>query len=438
VKSPYIATSLMSAWLLLVPVSNAHAQIGFGIPPLPSGPADPPKVLDHYPDRPSGRISFTIPLSSLGFSTPGDNYLMRQQSMLSLDFLGEDHLLFSFHVASGLIERRPSPKIPQQRIHATLVQVSTGKVDAQAEWTVPDRSRYLWMLNDGHFLLRTAEGLDEGDAQLKTKSYLRSPGRLMWIQLDPKQEYIITNWLLPADADSDVRRAASTKQDRSRKGSSSEEQGVLLTRTIRRSTGEVLRETRVPWTSQKNDWPMNTEGYLERVHEKGANWTFRLSKYSGGEGRVVGQLVSTCLPKYSFISDTELLMSRCDPERGWVLEGLSSQGKQMWQRKAAANAMWPIVIPSSNGSRIAYETLLLKHAVERYKRMIGTRDLLGQTVKLFNAADGSMLMETPLTPVFDGGGNVAVSPSGSRVAVLNAGAIQVYELPAAPKTTGSK
>ncbi len=37
---------------------------------------------------------------------------------------------------------------------------------------------------------------------------------------------------------------------------------------------------------------------------------------------------------------------------------------------------------------------------------------------------------TPASPILDGGGNVAISPSGKRVAVLNAGAIQVFELPA--------
>jgi hypothetical protein len=37
-----------------------------------------------------------------------------------------------------------------------------------------------------------------------------------------------------------------------------------------------------------------------------------------------------------------------------------------------------------------------------------------------------------LSPVLDAGGNVAISPSGRRVAVLNAGAVEVFELPPAP------
>lgn len=438
VKSIEIATRLAAALVLLVPTGTLHAQIGFGIPPLPSGPANPPKVLDHYPDKPSGQLAFTIPLNTLGFSTPGDNYLLRQESVVSLDFIDEDRLLFSFHVASGLTARRPSGEQKQQRIRAMVVSVSTGKVKAESEWTVPDMSRYLWMLNNGHFLLRTKDGLEEGDEELKTKSYLRSPERLLWIQMDPKQEYIIINSLERGVAtDGSGVGGNPSPSDKKAKGGAQEQGEVLVARTMRRATGEVVRESRVPWTSQKNDWPMNSEGYLERAHEKGANWTLRLSKYLGGEGRVVGQLVSTCVPKYSFVSDSEVLVSRCDPERGWVLEGFSSDGKAMWQRKAAVNTMWPMMIQSSNGSRIAYESLLLKHAAERYKRMIGTGDLLGQSAKVFNAVDGSMLLETPLTPVFDGGGNVALSPSGTRVAVLNAGAIQVFELPAASRSTGS-
>lgn len=427
------------AWLLLGAANTIHAQLGFGIPPLPSGPADPPKVLDHYPDKPSGQLAFTIPLSTLGFSAPGDSYLLRQQSLVSLDFLDEDRVLFSFHVPSGLIERKTSEQDVQQRIRAVVVDVATSKVNAQAEWTVPDRSRYLWMLNDGHFLLRTTDGLNEGDAQLETKSYLRSHGKLMWIQLDPKQDYIITNWLLSENADKDSQSFARvSKGSKKATGRDAEEPGVLVARTIRRSTREVVRETRLPWASQKNDWPMNSEGYLERVHEKGANWALKLSSYSGANERVVSRVESTCLPKYSFVSDRDLLVSRCDPKRGLVLEAISASAGPLWQRKAAVNLMWPIVIPSMDGTRIAHESLLLKHAADKYKRMIGAGDLLGQSVKVFNAADGSMVLEAPLTPVFDGGGNVAISPSGRRLAIINAGAIQVFELPAAPKATSPR
>jgi ABC-type branched-subunit amino acid transport system substrate-binding protein len=49
---------------------------------------------------------------------------------------------------------------------------------------------------------------------------------------------------------------------------------------------------------------------------------------------------------------------------------------------------------------------------------------------VINAVDGRVVLEAAASPILDAGGNVAISPSGSRVAILNGGAIQVFELPA--------
>lgn len=57
-------------------------------------------------------------------------------------------------------------------------------------------------------------------------------------------------------------------------------------------------------------------------------------------------------------------------------------------------------------------------------------DIIGQLVEVLDAADGKVVLETAASPILDAGGNVAISPSGRRVAVLNGGAIQVFELPA--------
>lgn len=101
------------------------------------------------------------------------------------------------------------------------------------------------------------------------------------------------------------------------------------------------------------------------------------------------------------------------------------------------NAMMPLLVMAPKSTRVARETLLLKRSAGKYKRMVGMRDLQGQIVKVFDAGNGKMVLESPLTPVFDGGGNVAISPSGQRVAILNAGAIQVFQPPAASAVPGS-
>jgi hypothetical protein len=421
--------------LLLASVSLARAQYGIQIPPLPTDEYPQQKarkILDRYPQNPTLPPNFTIALGPLGFSLPGENYLLRRQSLVSLDFIDEDRILFTFRV-SGLMERDDDKaEGRKQQIKAIVAAVPTGKIESQATWIVPDRSRYLWMLNDGHFLLRSPGGLDEGDAQLKMTPYLRLPGRLRWIQMDPSQQFMITNSLEPASSAKEAGESGSAPPlptTAPADGQKHSEQSVLVARTTKRTTGDVIRVTRVPWTSQTVDWPMNSDGYLERSHDTGDQWLLKLKSYTGGD-HVLARITSRCPPEYNYISESELLVTTCDPDGSWKLAAISTRGNSLWEAKTGTNTMWPLLVTTPSGSRVARETLRLKRSAERYKHLLGEGDIQGQMVRVFDAVNGKMVLEAPLTPVLDGGGNVAISPSGHRVAILNAGAIQIFQLPA--------
>ena len=94
-------------------------------------------------------------------------------------------------------------------------------------------------------------------------------------------------------------------------------------------------------------------------------------------------------------------------------------------------AIWPLLVMAPDGSRLVRETLAVDRAISAYSPL-DTEDIKGQLVRVFDAATGKVALETRAMPPLDGGGNVAISPSGRRVAVLNGGAIEVFELPAAP------
>ncbi|MGB8030550.1 MAG: hypothetical protein WCF30_12915 [Terracidiphilus sp.] len=425
--------------LLLAAASLVHAQLVLQLPPLQSD-APLPKILDQYPENPTLPPTFTIAVGPLGFSVPGKNYLLRRESLVSLDFLDEDRILFTFRV-SGLLERDASDHSDDQKqqIQALVLSLPKGKIESRATWTVPDRSRYLWMLHDGHFLLRVADGLDEGDAELEMKPYLRIPGRLLWVAMDPGQQVMITNFLEPANASQKPGESGPLVTEpptATTDGQKSDEQNVLVARTQKLESGEVMHESRVPWTNQTNDWPMNSEGYLERSQDKGDEWLLKLNSFSGGD-RVLAHIDSTCPPDYNFVSESELLVTTCNPNSGWNLGAMLTRGGSLWESRTAMNAMMPLLVIAPNSTRVARETLLLKRSAGKYKRMVGVRDLQGQMVKVFDAASGKMVLESPLTPILDGGGNVAISPSGERVAILNAGAIQVFQLPAPTPVLGS-
>jgi len=430
-----IESGVAALLFLIAAAGELRGQTNFSVPSMPvipdvpHGAGPPKKYMERLPEKASLEPAFSIPVSPMGFSIPGNSYLLRRQQLVSLDFIDEKRLLFTFHVASGLREREgDGDQESRQQIHAVVVDIATGKTGPETEWTMPDRRRYVWMLNDGHFLLRTPDGLIEGDAELKTKEYLRWPGRLMWIEMDPEQKYLIANSLEGGEQAASAAGTASAEKLLD-SGKPTEKKDVLVIRTVRRDTGEVIQTTKAPWTSQSSDWPMNSGGYVEMVHDKGAHWLFKFMPYGAPKGWDLVETDSVCIPQHNFVNDTELLVSGCDPQDGWKLKAWSTIGKPVWETKLGSNTMWPLLMTARDGSRGAREMLVLRRSAEKYKTGVQIEDVQGQMVRVFDSATGKVVMEAPIRPIYDGGGNVAVSPSGKRIAILNADAIQVYELP---------
>ncbi len=271
---------LVVALVLECAIWAGRAQANFMSQQLPAGaqlpsdaqpspfPHKDPILIENYPEGPSQPPAFTIPVGPLGFSKPGPFYFFRRQSLVSLDFLDENRLLFTFHVQE-LMHRDDAGDAgdKERQIRAMVLALPDGKVEANAQWSVPDRLRYLWMLKDGHFLLRDSDGVELGDSTLKTEPYLRLPGRLLWLAIDPTQQVLVANSLEPADAkpksadnaaDSGTGQIAATADQQN-----PEPQQTLVVRTLQRESAHQIQITRVPWTNQTTDWPIWRQGYLK-------------------------------------------------------------------------------------------------------------------------------------------------------------------------------
>lgn len=434
VKSGRFVLGVVGVFLCLTLAGHAQAQIGMPpLPPLPSDWSEDKKILDRYPDKPTLPPVFTVPVGPLGFSAPGVFYLLRRHRLVSLDFLDENRLLFSFQTA-GLVSRDAADETEdkERQIRAVVVTLPDGKIECEARWTVPDQARYLWMLKDGRFLLRDTDGLAKGDAALHTAPFLQAPGRLLWIEMDPAQQIIVTNSLETAQGPKDLpgsNRPATGQATITGDKQKLVVQPALSVRTMQLASGQLIRRTQVPWTNQGLDWPINSDGYLESVKSTNAQWLLNLNNFAGGS-KLISRVTSACSPTPAYVSAAEILVTTCDPGSGGELTAMSTTGNQFWQVKTSTNEMWPLLVIAQDGSRFLRETLILKRTATRYKRPLNATDLKGQMVRVFDAADGKMKFEAPVSPLLDGGGNVAISPSGRRVAILNDGAIQVFELAA--------
>jgi hypothetical protein len=421
--------------LLLAPLALGAAPFGQGqaSAAFPAGQSRGGKerpLSDRLPDKATLPPLFSVPVEPLGFSVPGPIYLGQRNSLVSLDFFDENRLLFTFRVP-GLMHREAGADAwsEERQIRAVVLALPSGTVAAEALWTVHDRVRYLWMLKDGHFLLRDRDGIEQGDATLQLKPLLHFPGPLQWMEIDPSQQYLVTNSREPAEA---VEKAGDVPSPPTAQASMSvdgEKPGVpdLVVRILRRDSGRVMLVSR---TRGAVHLPINSDGYVETLRGNGQQWLLNLNFFSGGS-TVLGHVNSACPPNIDFISQHQLLVTACDGGGGHRLIAMSTDGRRLWENPSSPQAIWPLLVMAPDGSRLVRETLAVNHEINAYSPL-DAEDIKGQLVRVLDAANGKVALDAPANPALDAGGNVAISPSGRRVAVLNAGAIQVFELPEPP------
>jgi hypothetical protein len=425
--------------------------------PVKGSPVKERFLVNRFPDKPSLPPAFSIPLDALGFAAPNNNYLGTRNIFVSLDFLDEDRLLFTFHVP-GLIHRDPKSgaESDERQIRAVVLKLPQGtgeahadtRVEAEALWTVHDRVRYLWPLKNGHFLVRDRNNLLEGDATLRLKPILDFPGPLLWVELDPAQQFLVTNSDEPvATAQNPGTRAGRSSSPLSNSGQTSsplaasatatattdqdaqatqEDRPRLVVRILRRDSGQVMLVSRMRSAVHV---PINSTGYLENLRGRGAEWMLNFNYFTGGS-KMLGSVESACDPDNSFLSENEILIVGCNSEGANKLVAMTTEGRTLWISQAPETEVWPQLTVAPNGSRLAWTTLDTSRSVSAFAPM-DSEDVKEQSVTVFDAATGDIALVSPLSPILDAGGNVAISPSGRRVALINAGAIQVFELPPA-------
>lgn len=385
------------------------------------------------PQRPAVRATvapdITIPVEPLGFTAPGEFYLGARYAMVSLDFLDEDRLLFTFRVP-GLIHREPTGTDQARRIHAVVLKLPEGTVESDAIWTLHDRARYLFPLDNGKFLLRDQDSLLTGDASLELKPFLRFPGPVLWAQVDPTRQFIVAGSSEPvsnkerSDEDGSDSAAASPASPDQPEGRRAPD---LVVRILRRDTGKVMLVSRV---RNQVHVPINADGYLEPLHGDGSAWVLNFNDFGGGS-RIVGKVDSICSPVVDFVSSREFLATTCGNTGDPKLVALSVNGQRLWETTPTEPMVWPLLISNAAGTRVARETLVASHGVNA-AAPLGTDDIKGQDVQVFDAATGRVVLRAAASPIFDAGGNVAISPTGQRVAIVMDSKIQVFDLPAPP------
>ena len=409
--------------------------------------------------QPSAQVS----LQQLGFAAPASFYLGDRLVQASLSFLDENRLLFTFRVPGLVVRDRSAgdasgnPGTEERNIRALVLALPSGKIEAESLWHLHDFAAYLWPLPGGRFLLRDRSLVQIGNSDLALEPFLRFPGKVRFLELDPAHNMLATQNYerAPASERGEAEARNSIAGDVASSDTLASSGGSVLPGSVlpgstpsgsgpsarkrERESATYLRilsmnDRKILATVRIGDGlvhlPIDGEGYYDAVRGMGTSWQITYRSLGGGDTPMLS-VESACTPPLDVLAPGIVLVSACRDDGGRRLSALTRDKRRLWDAQVQPTHVWPLLAHSENGTRVARATLDVTHSINA-GAPLDPEDIHSQTVQVFDVATGRVAITGPASPVLDGGGNFALSPSGNRFAVLNEGSIQVYDLPPAP------
>jgi hypothetical protein len=369
-------------------------------------------------------VPVQIPLSPMGYQPPSQDFMLAGSSMLTVDFVDPDHLLVTFGVRR-LMKRDPDDPVndDDRTIGAFLVEVASGKVLARTEWRVHDRSRYLWSLGHGRFLLRVRDRLtmfapmDAGNAKdpFRQTPIFENDRHVVAILISPDDDLLTvetTSFAMgsgessegfsidPAPVEIRFFRLSDTGAD-----------GLQVTPagTIRTRTAVAL--------------PITAAGRLEEAEDGKNGWLFNFDEHSGKVDELAG-FVTTCLPRPMMVGHGEFVAFGCHGLNNAAdLAGFNMKGEQMWQENFIDTQASPTFAFAPDAGRFALGRMLVNGDFDG-EGSLPASVVTGQEVRVYQDYDGRLLFRIDCTPVERAGHNFALSADGMRLAVVREVAVR--------------
>lgn len=372
-----------------------------------------------------------IPVEPIGYRPPGSLYILSKMSFSSLDFLDSTHLLFTFH-ESRLLRREQDARWSDddQMIHAVVLELPHGRVVATADWRMRDRSRYLWLLGDGKFLLRQRNRYLIGDDTLRLTPFVESPSLVLATEVSPDGRLMVV--------ENELERHTQEQHEK------------LLQQAKMLGEQPPREDTRISLIEVKTKvllsqlhvelpvvLPVTSTGFLMVQQIKENHYALKFMPFHG-EAVTLGEVASTCTPRETFVNAKTLMIESCGPNTpDLYLDTWTIDGQRLWRGRRDGHSVWPTFALSQSGNRFALGLLRVTHSID-LADSLDDEDVKQQMVQVFDVANGNLLLTTTASPVLTAGQNFALSPDGNQLAVLHDGALEIYDIPSVPVVQAQK
>ena len=407
--------------------------------------------------RPDARVVY-IALDRLGFQQMPPRFVSTGATMMTLHFVDEQHLLFTFTVR-GLMPRLPDqePEDDDRKVRALLLELPDGKVLAQTEWRTRDRNQYLWPLDHGRFLLRVRSSLTvidplrnfsaHGAARtFEEQPFLQFKRRVGYVSVSPGGELLGVELLPPrkpkltgvaADAASLAATVPGhTDEEPASPGAPSPVQIYFFRlREKKDEAGMHLQATTAGSVGAPGliSLAATSEGFLDIKKESARSWLFDFVTHSGKRTELSAYDTS-CAPHPTFVSRSEFVAFGCRGSSDKAeLSFFNLKGEEPWVSVLSGTHVSPSIVSAPGSGRFALGRTLVNGAVFDAENL-STEDMTSQEITVFQGHDGRILLTVQASPIQRTGQNFDLSPSGQNLAVVKAGNIEIHRLPELSKS----
>jgi hypothetical protein len=388
------------------------------------------------PEKQKGGPWLQLQLAGLGFPGISAQFLESGASMLTVDFVDEDHLLLTYSDRSLVPRIADDPDAGQDDrvVAAKILELPSGRVVAKTSWHMHDHARYLWKLGQGSFLVRIGDQL-----------YTMSPGARL-----KGGEEIFQRTVFPAQAlrpsavvvspdgamvtiETVVKTANSTGQTIVVLGDNdtpvSEQMGTktLIDFYRVRQAGGVVDVEPAGTISAPTPMllPVDADGLLWAQPADAGTWSLTFDGF-GGKTVQLGKVQSSCQPRLQMLDRSEFLAVSCRGGEDRIhIASYGLDGKETWEEPVGEFG------PPAFAFAPAAARFAVSHtqAAEVPITAGTTGSPARQEVRVYQNASGDLLMKVETSPILKSAENFDLSASGAELVVVRGGALVVYKLP---------
>ena len=373
-----------------------------------------------------------IRLEDLGYQPVPNRYFMLGDSVLTVHFVDETHLLVTF-TSRGLLTRLPDAQSSDQdqNVTAVLLELPTGKVLARTLWRERDRGQYLWALGHGRFILRNRTRLSLLDPlgnlaagkPFEEESFVELHRPVGYITVSPDHDLLSIETVPPPRP----KAVAATPLPSASNGSGlqlkkrvepppteqSEVQINFFRLLYEPAAGKperlIVQSAGIVRAPNLIDIPATADGYLDVAQESAGVYLFDFRGH-GGQHLELAPFDTSCSPAPHFVSSTEFIAFGCRGSDDKVqMAGFNLHGEEPWINAFPNRRYFTSVVSASVAGRFALSGTLLTGAYVDVDNMV-PEQIVAQEIEVFQNWDGRALLKLNASPFQRAGQNFDLSP----------------------------